>query len=372
MGLGVVGARRLSDRFDITSAPGTGTTIELGKLVPGTRRMTIDNALASIHSELARHRGDNLLLELQQQNQELLRVIQELRERQDEVERLNRELEETNRGVLALYAELDDRAADLKRASEMKSRFLSSISHELRTPLTSVVNIARLLIARTDGELSTEQERQVTLLRDSALGLMEMVNDLLDLAKIEAGKSTLRLTEIPAGDMISALRGMFRPLVDASAVKLVFEDPDPALLLRTDEGKLSQVLRNFISNAVKFTAAGEVRITTRARDDDRVEFSVADTGIGIAPEDQGRIFEEFVQVEGHHQRKVKGTGLGLSLSKKIAQLLGGAITLESTPDIGSVFTLVIPRVHPNLATGDSGRVDGSSARQGSPERVGHV
>ena len=263
-----------------------------------------------------------------------------------EIGRLNVELEETNRGVLALYAELEDRAAELRRASEYKSRFLSIISHELRTPLTSVLNLSRLLLDRVDGDLTPDQERQITLIRNSVQSLTEMVNELLDLAKIEAGKTTLRLTRSAVADLVTGLRGVFRPVVQSNSVALVFDDPDPALELCTDEGKLAQVLRNFIANAVKFTERGEIRLTVTSEGDDRVTFAVSDTGIGIAADDQSLIFEEFTQVDNPRQRYVKGTGLGLSLSKRIAELLQGEIGLRSAPGEGSSFWITLPRVHP--------------------------
>jgi signal transduction histidine kinase len=282
---------------------------------------------------------------MQEQNRELLRTLDDLRARQAEVERLNAELEETNRGVLALYAELDDRAEDLRRASEYKSRFLSDISHEFRTPLTSVLNMTRFLLDRADGPLTSEQERQVRIVRKSIESLAELVNDLLDLAKIEAGHTVLRPTEFTVGELFAALRGMFRPLVGSDAVALVFDEPAGTVALTTDEQRLSQILRNFISNAIKFTERGEIRVSAVPEEDGAsIRFAVRDTGIGIAPRDQARIFEDFTQVDSPLQRRTRGTGLGLPLTRRLAALLGGRIELESAPGVGSTFTLVVPRV----------------------------
>jgi signal transduction histidine kinase len=281
---------------------------------------------------------------------ELRRLREELRLRELDVERLGRELEETNRGVLALYAELDEKALDLARVSELKSRFLSNISHELRTPLNSVRNICRLLLDRLDGPLSGEQERQVRLIQGAAESLSGIVSDLLDLARIEAGRTTIRPTEFSVADLFAALRGMFRPLVDADAVALVFDDASALPLLVTDEGKVAQILRNFIANAVKFTERGEVRVSAAATPDGCVRFAVSDTGIGIAPDDQARIFEEFSQVDHPLQTRVIGTGLGLPLSRKLAELLGGTLTLRSDVGVGSTFSATIPMryVEPSL------------------------
>ena len=194
--------------------------------------------------------------ELQEQNRELVRALGELRERQEELMSLNRELEDTNRGVVALYAELDEKADHLRRADEMKSRFLSNMSHEFRTPLNSIRALSRLLLDRIDGDLSVEQEKQVGFISKASDDLTALVDDLLDLAKIEAGKIEVHPIEFSVGNLFSALRGMLRPLLVGDAVKLSFEEPQPTLTLYNDEGKVSQILRNFISNAIKFTEAG--------------------------------------------------------------------------------------------------------------------
>ena len=277
---------------------------------------------------------------------ELHELEARLRSREAEVDRLTQELAETNRGVVALYAELDERAQELGRMSETKTRFLSDMSHELRAPLASMINLARLLLARSDGPLTPEQEYQVTLIQRSAESLSEMVNDLLDIAKIEARKVDLHLERIDVAEIFAGLRGMFRPLATNEDVALVIDDPEERIVLVTDEKRVAQVLRNFTSNALKFTTTGEVRVSARTRDDDAVILEVADTGVGIAPEHHERIFEDFVQVDGPIQKRVRGTGLGLPLTRKLARLLGGDVTLESTLGAGSRFALVVPRVHP--------------------------
>jgi signal transduction histidine kinase len=346
MGLGLTGARRLADRFRIDTAPDRGTTVEIARTLPRSAAPVGARDAARIAEALARQAPRGVLQEVQQQNQELLGALDELRARQAEVERLNAELEETNRGVLALYAELDDRAEDLKRASAYKSRFLSDISHELRTPLTSVLNMTRFLLDRDDGELTGEQERQVVIIRKSVESLTEMVNDLLDVAKIEAGRTTMRPSEFTVADLFAGLRGMFRPLLASDAVALTFEEAPGLPALRTDEQRLSQVLRNFISNAIKFTERGEIHVSAGWVDEGMVRFAVRDTGIGIAPADQERIFQDFAQVDGPIQRRVRGTGLGLPLTKKLAALLGGHVELQSAPGAGSTFTVMVPAVLP--------------------------
>src|SRR6202453_4428084 len=323
MGMGILGARRLMDQFEIESAPGKGTTIWLKKLLPSRSRVWKPQDLPALAAILADEGPQDAFQELQHQNQELLNALEEIRTRQIELSRLNRELEDTNRGVVALYAELDEKADHLRRADELKSRFLSNMSHEFRSPLNSILALSGLLLDRSDGELSKEQEQQTEYIRRAARDLLDLVNDLLDLAKVEAGKVEAKPLEFRAADLFAALRGMLRPLLLNQAVDLVFDDVDQLPAMFSDEGKISQILRNFISNSLKFTERGEVRVSARLAESNDVIFWVADTGIGIAPEDQPRIFQDFAQVDNPIQRKVKGTGRGVPLSQKLAMLLAG-------------------------------------------------
>ncbi|MDQ3201758.1 MAG: ATP-binding protein [Pseudomonadota bacterium] len=261
---------------------------------------------------------------------------------QSEATALREELDETNQGVLALYAELDTQADELRQASDLKSRFLSYMSHEFRTPLGSILSIASLLSDELDGPLSVEQHKQVAFVSTAARELSDMVDDLLDLAKIEAGRISISPAWFDMFDLFAALRGMFRPIVDASSVDLIFEEPVGLPRLYTDDKKLGQILRNFISNSLKFTTRGEVRVSTRLEGADHVRFAVSDTGIGIAPELHGALFEDFSQVDSPLQKRLRGTGLGLSLCKRFAALLGGEVGVESTPGVGSTFFVIIP------------------------------
>jgi len=266
----------------------------------------------------------------------------ELQRLRDEAQALRAELDETNQGVLALYAELDSQAEQLRQASDLKSRFLSYMSHEFRTPLGSILSIASLLSDELDGPLSPEQHKQVAFVSTAARELSDMVDDLLDLAKIEAGRITISPAWFDMFDLFSALRGMFRPIVDTSAVDLIFEEPMGLPRLYTDDKKLAQILRNFISNSLKFTQRGEVRVSASLEGDKEVRFAVTDTGIGIPPELHPALFEDFTQVDSPLQKRLRGTGLGLSLCKRFAELLGGRVGLESQPGLGSTFYVVIP------------------------------
>jgi len=266
----------------------------------------------------------------------------ELAARDADIVALRTELDETNRGVLALYAELDDKAGQLRDANELKSRFLSYMSHEFRTPLTSMTSITSILLSRLDGPLTAEQQKQVEFIRGATRELTEMVNDLLDLAKVEAGRITISPEWFEMMDLFAALRGMFKPIVASSSVTLTFDEPKDEIRLFTDDKKVSQILRNFISNALKFTPAGEVRVSARMVDAELVEFAVTDTGIGIAAEHLPTLFADFVQIDVRLQKRLRGSGLGLSLARKFAELLGGHVAVESELGKGSRFSVTLP------------------------------
>jgi signal transduction histidine kinase len=275
--------------------------------------------------------------------EELLTALHaQLMERDQAIAALTAEIAETNQGVVALYAELDDRAEQLSQATELKSKFLSYMSHEFRTPLGSIVSIARILLQRFDGPLTVEQAKQVEFIRGSSNELIVMVDDLLDLAKIEAGRITISPAWFEMVDLFAALRGMFKPILVASDVSLIFEEPEGVTRVYTDHLKLAQILRNFISNALKFTQHGEVRLSARLVGTDSVAFAVKDTGVGIAPEHQHALFHDFVQIDTPIQKRLRGTGLGLSLSKRLAEVLHGTVAVESELGSGSTFIVTIP------------------------------
>jgi signal transduction histidine kinase/DNA-binding response OmpR family regulator len=339
MGIGIQGARRLMDRFSIESSP-NGTTVVLEKFLPTRGPLMTEGRLRQISEALKQRQPAGLVEEIQRQNQDLLRALDELQRKQQELVHVNRELEDTNRGVVALYAELDEKADHLRRADELKSRFLSNMTHEFRTPVNSILGLTRLLIEeRQDAGRETEQE--LLYIRDAAQQLSELVNDLLDLAKVEAGKTTVRPAEFEVETLFGALRGMLRPLLLNQSVLLLFSPVDGVPTVYSDEGKVSQILRNLISNGLKFTERGEVRVSARADGKDML-FEVSDTGIGIKADDQPKIFDEFTQIEHRLQRRVRGTGLGLPLSKRLAELLGGTLSVRSEFGSGSTFSLRIP------------------------------
>jgi signal transduction histidine kinase/ActR/RegA family two-component response regulator len=357
-GGGLAVARRLAQSFDVQSGAG-GSTITMGMPLP--KGVTASPATAAgVADALARRPPESLLEELHRQNQEMLGVLENLLNRQEELIRLNeeleetnrgvvalheeltRELEETNRGVVALYGELDERSEQLRRTNNLKDQFISYLSHEFRTPVHSIIALAQIMLSSEEQPLTGEQLTQVRLIRRSSGTLLDLVDDLLDLAKIAAGRLTLNADVFSANELLGAMRAMMRPLVTSDAVSLIFEEPVGIQPLFTDQGKLAQILRNLVSNALKFTSEGEVRVAAAMVGHDRVAFMVTDSGIGIAAADHERIFRDYEQVSGPFQRRRKGTGLGLPLSRRLAELLGGTITLASEPGAGATFRLEIP------------------------------
>ncbi len=362
MGLGIVGTKRLMDTFAITSSPG-GTVVKMGKDLPFAAPALTHARLKDVNDKINSKTPESPYEEIDRQNRELLNTLQELRARQEELALLNRELEDTNRGVVALYAELDERADYLRRASDLKTSFLSNISHEFRTPLNSIMSLARILLDRLDGDLTGDQETQVGFILESAKTLSEMVNDLLDLAKVEAGKVRIRVKTFEVMELFSALKGMLKPLLaDNSSVDLVFSEGANLPPMRTDEGKVSQILRNFISNAIKFTPQGEIKICAELRGSGSVLFEVTDTGIGIPAEHLETVFQEFSQIENPLQERYRGTGLGLPLCRKMALLLGGKVWVKSELGRGSSFFVELPIVYKGEAD-----VAGSREEMPAPE-----
>jgi signal transduction histidine kinase len=348
---------RLVDTMEVGDG-GTGTVVRMSRRLPPSAPPLTTDRMDHIRADLAGHVPGTPFDELVVQNQQLVHALDEVRTQRDDLARLNAELEETNRGVMALYhqlsdeleetnrgvvalyAELDEKSEQLRAASEAKSRFLANVSHELRAPVTAIIGLGRLLADQSSDPLTAEQRRQVDLIRGSATDLLRLVNDLLDLAKAEAGRIEPNFTEVDLKAVFAQLRGTLRPLATRPEVDFVVEEPDvPGL--RTDEVLLSQVLRNLLTNALKFTGSGSVRLTA-ARVGDDVEFTVADTGSGIPDELHERIFEEFYQVPGSTAVSGKGTGLGLPYARRLVNVLGGALLVSSEVGSGSTFTVRLP------------------------------
>jgi signal transduction histidine kinase len=289
------------------------------------------------------HTSHNTLVEMQHLHQDLVSMLQAFATQQAELKQFSHELDDTNRGVMALYTELEARADHLQRIEEAKSRFFSQMSHEFRVPINAVLSLCRLLLEQVDGPLTDEQAKQVAFIRKEGEDLGKLVNDLLDLARSEAGRMTFSVGTFEVSALFNSLRNILKPLLQDS-VELIFDQPDWMPPLETDEEKVTQILRNLISNALKYTSHGEVYVSASlSPDGETVTFAVRDTGIGIRLEDQAVIFEAFTQIEHGLQKRVKGSGLGLALSQKLAELLQGELTVESQPGQGSTFQLSLPR-----------------------------
>ncbi|MGW4553244.1 HAMP domain-containing protein [Streptomyces sp. NPDC004365] len=304
----------------------------------------------AINTIIANSRTESLLGESQ-------RLAMQLQERSDELQKQQAELQRSN-------AELEEKAALLATSSQYKSEFLANMSHELRTPLNSLLILARLLSDNPEGHLSDQDVQFATTIHRSGSDLLQLINDILDLSKIEAGRMDVRPKRLPLNKLLDYVHATFRPLtLDRGLAFEVTVGPDVPREMYSDEQRLQQILRNLLSNAIKFTATGKVELTvdlvkdldhrhTRENTEAAIAFAVSDTGIGIAPEKLPVIFEAFQQADGTTNRKYGGTGLGLSISREIAGLLGGKIIAESAPGQGSTFTLYVPVVGPgHTATG---------------------
>ena len=339
---GLISAKKLMDFFEMQKSPETGMEITIGKSLHKRIRLKEED-LPILLDKLLFNSAPSPFEEVQNQNRDLLLTLEELRRSREELSDLNRELGETNRGVVALYAELDEKAKSLQKANEVKTSFLSHMTHEFRTPLSSIVSLTRLLIDRVDGDLTPEQEKQINYIRQSGESLLDLVSDLLDLAKVEAGKVSIHISSFNIEEILGGLRGMFRPLLGSGArIELKVEWDEEATEMETDQAKTSQILRNLVSNAIKFTEDGTITIAASLQED-LIHFKVSDTGIGIAPEFLGLIFEDFGQVNSKLHHKQKGTGLGLPLSRKFARLLGGDLWVESQLGRGSTFHVLLPK-----------------------------
>jgi signal transduction histidine kinase len=348
---------RLVDTMEVGDDD-TGTVVRMSRRLPPSAAPLTPERMNEIRADLEAHVPGTPFDELVVQNQQLVAALDELRSQRDDLARLNAELEETNRGVMALYhqlsdeleetnrgvvalyAELDEKSVQLRAASEAKSRFLANVSHELRAPVTAIIGLGRLLSDESSDPLTADQQRQVELIHGSATDLLALVNDLLDLAKAEAGRIEPNWTDVDLRAVFGQLRGTLRPLATRPEVTFVVEEPGVPTI-RTDEVLLAQVLRNLLTNALKFTASGTVRLTAVQIGDD-VEFTVADTGTGIPSELHERIFEEFYQVPGSKALNGKGTGLGLPYARRLVNVLGGAMRVSSEPGRGSTFTVCLP------------------------------
>ena len=296
--------------------------------------------------------------ELRTANEELEEQSRALEESQSALENQQAELEQTNERLAEQATNLDnkntalvqaqeqlrERALELERASRYKSEFLANMSHELRTPLNSSLILAKLLADNAAGNLNEEQVRFAQTIYSAGNDLLNLINDILDISKVEAGKLELVPEDLALRRVIEGLARTFEPLARQKDLDFVLDvAPNVPANIHTDRQRLEQILKNLLSNAVKFTDKGQVKLTVSANGDGWIQFAVQDSGIGIAPEQQEKIFDAFHQADGSTARKYGGTGLGLSISRDLTGLLGGTLSMTSTPGEGSTFVLSLPR-----------------------------
>lgn len=306
-----------------------------------------DAIAIAIQSAQSRSRLNELLRETQQQQQALQQSNRELEDRNVLLERQKVEIDRQNRALELARQDLERKARELELASRYKSEFLANMSHELRTPLNSMLILSRLLAENKTGNLDAKQVEFARTIHKAGNDLLTLINDVLDLSKVEAGKLELQIDQARVAELAGELEQLFRPLAVEKGLDFrVVLEPNAPARLRTDARRVSQILRNLLSNAFKFTARGLVELRVGRPDPVAgamaVSFAVRDTGIGIPPEKQALIFLAFQQADGSTTRQYGGTGLGLSISRELARRLGGDIHLASEPDRGSAFTLVLP------------------------------
>lgn len=318
--------------ISLCSSPDRGGLIAIGRVIPDD----VSNAL---------DRVNHMISEVVDLNRTITTHRNEIATQNAELTRVNAELSESHQGILTLLKELQDKSEQTRQENEIKTRLVANLSHELRTPLHSILGLAQLLASGSDGALTAEQEKQVRFIRASADELLSLINDVLDLGRLDAGQAQVHIDRLDLDDLIASMRGVLRPLVPAgSPVELTIANAGAPAVLETDRTKLSQIIRNLVSNAIKFTEQGTVELTFLARGN-LLQITVADSGIGIAPEHTERIFEEYGQLENRLQGRVKGTGLGLPLAKALVHRLGGTIDVTSELGKGSTFKVVLPLRH---------------------------
>ncbi|GAB3734466.1 response regulator [Spirosoma lituiforme] len=308
--------------------------------------------LQAQHAEM-----ENLNAELEMQAQKLQASEEELRVQQEELQQTNAELEERGMLLEEKNDEIQKKADELELTTRYKSEFLANMSHELRTPLNSILLLSRLLAENHENSLSRDQVEYARVIQSSGNGLLGLIDEILDLSKIEAGQMTLDYQNVAVAEITDELQSLFGIMAREKGLAFTIDvEAGVPAVIHTDQMRLGQVLKNLLANALKFTAAGSVSLTVKRQQgqpDDKLCFLVKDTGIGIAPEKQPLVFEAFQQADGSTKRKYGGTGLGLSISRELAKLLGGEITLTSQINEGSAFTVLIPisGTHLALASG---------------------
>ena len=335
LGVGLAGTRRLMDEFEIDSTPGAGTRVTVVKWLPGALGAQVKERVAELRTHF--NADDESAAEvLAQQNRDLLAVLAELEEKRTELERVNEELSRTN-------AELNEANERLRAVADMKEEFLALTTHDLRSPLTVISGVINFFTSGRLGELTAEQQHMVVMLERNARSLIELVNALLDVSKLESGTLTLDLTAVSLAEVINELREAMSPLAAEKEIALATDLSAELPPAHADRAQLRRILANLLSNALKFTPkGGRVTLAAARASNELLRVAVSDTGIGINADDIARLFDKYEQARNRATRGEKGTGLGLYITRQLIELHGGEIHVESEVGKGSTFSFTLP------------------------------
>jgi signal transduction histidine kinase len=339
LGVGLTGTRRLMDEFEIESdAGGAGTRVTIIKWLPPAEAAGVKERVAALREDFNAEDTESAVEELARQNRDFVRILGELEEKREELERLNGQL-------IASNAELNEANARLRELAEMREEFLALTTHDLRSPLTVISGVISFLTSGRLGELSPEQKNMVAMMERNTQNLIELVNDLLDAAKLESGSLQLELADVDLASLINEICEPFAQLAREKGLALTQEAVPAGLppCVRADRAKLRRVIVNLLSNALKFTPrGGRVSVRVEPAGEREVRIAVADTGVGIAADDLPLLFDKYEQARHRATRGEKGTGLGLYITRQLVELHGGQIQVESEVGRGSTFSFTLP------------------------------
>jgi signal transduction histidine kinase len=335
LGIGLAGTRRLVDDFRVESKEDEGTRVTIIKWLPPAQAAIAREQFEELRARFAETAEESAVEELEQQNRDLLDVLAELEEKREELERVNRELNDSNR-------ELAEANAKLREVSDLKEEFLAVTTHDLRSPLTVISGVISFFSSGRLGELTPEQKNMVSMMERNTQNLIELVNDLLDSAKIESGTLQLDLAPLELPALVGETCEAMGTMAAEKGVKVDCHFPDDLPKVTADRAKLRRVFVNLVSNAVKFTPKGGSVDIRGAREGKMIRVAVTDTGIGVPAEDIPRLFDKYEQASTRSPRSERGTGLGLYITRQLVELHGGRIEVESQVGKGSTFSFTIP------------------------------
>jgi len=342
LGVGLTGTRRLMDEFEIES--GAGTRVTIIKWLPPAEAATVRERVDTLREDFNAEDTESAVEELARQNRDFVRILGELEEKREELERLNGQLTASN-------AELNEANARLRELAEMREEFLALTTHDLRSPLTVISGVISFFTSGRLGELSPEQKNMVRMMERNTQNLIELVNDLLDAAKLESGTLQLELADVDLRALVGEICESMAQLAREKGLTLTTEaaQDDLPRVVRADRAKLRRIIVNLLSNALKFTPrGGRVSVRVEPAGDNLARISVADTGVGIAKDDLPVLFDKYEQARHRATRGEKGTGLGLYITRQLVELHGGAIRVESEVGKGSTFSFTLPITNENL------------------------